>query len=184
MLREFPSRVQKYRCDFPQVTMILVSVGWKSAANTASFEHFKKRTQRIKCHRPRAGYWASQAPLTSLGSYFSCGLFPPLSLALWLGVPGSAGKTEQGDVTLGGDTDVPLPSLSPVTGSLGRTQDSAQPMAALSWLTVAAVIPQEFLSLGSLEVTLQQPHQHLSTHSYFQDRHPGPLCLVLTIASM
>lgn len=42
LLREFPSRVQKYRCDFPQVTMILVSVGWKSAANTASLEHFKK----------------------------------------------------------------------------------------------------------------------------------------------
>lgn len=36
-------------------------------------------------------------------------------------------------------------------------------MAALTWLTVAAVIPQEFLSLGSHEVALQQPHQHLST---------------------
>lgn len=124
LLREFPSRVQKYRCDFPQVTMILVSVGWKSAANTASFEHFKKKEhrQRIKCHRPRAGYWVSQAPLTSLCTVILAVASFPLCLRPYgWEHPESAQKAvlqlaEQGDVTLGGDIDVPLPSLSPVTG--------------------------------------------------------------------
>lgn len=37
------SRLQKYRWDLPQVTMMLQSVGWKSTPNTDSLEHWRQR---------------------------------------------------------------------------------------------------------------------------------------------